>query len=110
MTLGEKVARHEEVGRCCVICRMACAAFGPTVIWDHRVPLAIGGSNDLDNMDPHHAGPCAKVKTALDMKAIAKAKRLAGETKAGPTKNPIRSRGFDRTKSRGFDGRVRERT
>lgn len=53
---------------------------------------------------------CHKIKTRSDIKAISKVKRIrkreAGETKA---KRKIQSRGFDRTKTRGFDGKTRDR-
>lgn len=50
---------------------------------DHRIPLALGGSDDDDNLITicriHHLA-----KTALgDVPAIAKAKRLSGETGHG---------------------------
>lgn len=79
MTDAEKLARWEALGRCCTVCHHPCEPLGPTVIWDHRVQLSIGGTNDLSNMEPHHAAPkpCAAIKTAQDAKDRAKAKRLA---------------------------------
>lgn len=73
---------------------------------DHRVPLELGGSEDDSNLEPlcveHH-----KDKTKRDIPAIARARRIrkreAGEKKAG---RPIKSRGFDKTKSRRMDGSV----
>ena len=54
--------------------------------------------------------PCHKAKTKQDVKNIAKVKRIrkreAGETKK---KRPIPGRGFDKTKTKGFDGKVRPR-
>jgi 5-methylcytosine-specific restriction endonuclease McrA len=75
---------------------------------DHVIPLAMGGADDFENWQLlcrfHHL-----IKTVLDVKAIAKAKRLAGETGQNRRKREIRSRGFDKSKTRGFDGKVRER-
>ena len=109
MTFGQKFRRWIECGRVCMVCHKLCEPVGLGVVWDHRVALALGGSNDLSNMEPHHAGLCAASKTARDRRAIAKAHRLAGETCASPTKRPIRSRGFDKRLTKGFDGKVRER-
>jgi 5-methylcytosine-specific restriction endonuclease McrA len=71
---------------------------------DHIIPLALGGPDDDANLRPfcseHH-----KAKTARDLGAIAKAKRLAGETCTGP-KAKIRSRGFDKTHTKKLDGSV----
>jgi 5-methylcytosine-specific restriction endonuclease McrA len=75
--------------------------------WDHIIPLDLGGANAEANLmglcTRHH-----KLKTARDMKAIAKARRIrkreAGETKA---KRPIASRPLTHpTLKRGFDNKV----
>lgn len=58
---------------------------------DHEIPLQIGGKHDPSNVQPLCVD-CHKKKTALDQAIIAKAKRLAGETCAGPTKRPIAQR------------------
>lgn len=91
-------------GRCAA---RGCAATDSLEI-DHVIPLELGGADEDFNLEPlcadHH-----RVKTARDRRAIAKAKRLAGETCAGPTKRPMRSRGFDKRLSRGFDNKVRAR-
>jgi hypothetical protein len=78
------------------------------------LPLAAGGSNDLENRALLRK-PCAKVKTSgYDCAVIAKIARLAGKAgqqvrrALGKTKQ-IPPRGFDKTKTRGFDGNVRER-
>jgi hypothetical protein len=76
---------------------------------DHATALALGGVDEDHNCIPlcreHH-----KEKTRRDVWAIAKAKRqrrLIEEPR--PSKNPIKSRGFDRTRSRGFDGKIKKR-
>jgi len=76
MTEAEKLARWKAVGRCCTICGQPIEYVGPTVIWDHRVSLGLGGANDLENMEPNHVGACAEKKTRADMLAIRKANRL----------------------------------
>jgi len=43
---------------------------------DHRIALALGGTNDRKNLEAICV-PCHKAKTARDVKAIAKAKRIA---------------------------------
>lgn len=48
--------------------------------------------------------PCHKAKTKLDVKNIAKVKRLQKGPKK--SKRPMRSRGFDKTKSKKMDGSV----
>ena len=84
------------------------------IIDEHMLPLAAGGSNDLKNRALLRK-PCAKVKTSgYDCAVIAKIARLAGKAgqqvrrALGKTKQ-IPSRGFDKTKTRGFDGKVMER-
>jgi 5-methylcytosine-specific restriction endonuclease McrA len=90
----------------CAICREKIT--GPFEV-EHRVPLALGGTNDPSNLEAVHPTPCHALKTLADVKAIAKARRLAGETCAGPTKRPLKSRGFDKTRSRKFNGSVVKR-
>jgi hypothetical protein len=111
MTSAEKVRRWEELGKCCTVCHLPCDPYGSTVVWDHRLQLAIGGTNDLSNMECHHNSPeCSGAKTRSDATARAKVKRIIakenGETKL---KRPIKSRGFDKTKTRRLDGTIKER-
>lgn len=42
--------------------------------WDHIVPLAIGGEDELDNLQPLCKG-CHRAKTKVDKGRIAKTKR-----------------------------------
>ena len=106
MTSAEKVRRWEELGRCCTVCRLPCDPHGHTVIWDHRIPLAIGGTNDLENLECNHRIDCAAIKTARDIEAIARAKRRERKHAEPSAPGKIRSRGFDRTKTRKFNGQV----
>ncbi len=97
MTQAEKLARWEAVGRICTICRQPCEPSGPTtVIWDHRIAIALGGTNDLANMEPHHTTPCAAQKTAVDLTAIAQAKRREAKHLGiyPPSRHRLQSRGF----------------
>ncbi len=63
---------------------------------DHVIPLELGGTNANFNIEPlcrtHHAE-----KTREDIRAIAKAKRLARDADPATrrkSKRPLRSRGF----------------
>lgn len=80
---------------------------GEPWIDEHMRPLALGGSNDLENRRPVHVA-CAAAKTSNDLASIAKAKRQKraslGIKKEGPK---IQSRGFDRAeKHRAIDKTV----
>ncbi len=73
-------------------------------------PVALLGEAKPDSLWRRE---CHKAKTKGDVKRIAKAKRQSGETgqrarreKNGPR---LKSRGFDRTHSRKFDGSVVKR-
>lgn len=102
-----------------------CAGCGASLIWltldngtigygpmidEHILPVDLGGSNDLSNRELRCV-PCARAKTREDRKRIDKARRLR-RTEAGDVrpKRKIVGPGFDKTKSRGFDGRVRARS
>ena len=61
---------------------------------EHVIPLAMGGTDEPDNMRPAHA-KCHREKTAKDVPAIAKAKRVEiAHRGAKAPKSPIKSRGF----------------
>lgn len=86
---------------------------------EHLTALHLGGGNELSNR-ALWCLDCTKPKDRSDKKLIAKGRRIRGESgqlarrrKNGPSLKSGRklvSRGFDRSKSRGFDGKVRERT
>lgn len=96
----------EQGGRCGCGCGIKLDAVREGVIDEHVVPLELTGTNDLRNRALYRK-PCAVEKTKADHGAIAKCKRLAGETCQGP-KRPIPSRGFSKPttpikiQSRGF--------
>lgn len=80
---------------------------------DHVVPLELGGPDELHNLqplcEPHH-----KAKTRLDVKLIAKARRLrkADERRARKASKPgrkMQSRGFDKSRRRKMNGTVERR-
>ena len=77
--------------------------------YDHEIALALGGKDRTDNMRPYCVAECHPTKTKRDQSIIAKVKRLAGETCAGPTRHPIRSPGFDQTRTRHVNGTVTQR-
>lgn len=72
--------------------------------WDHIHALVHGGPHVFTNLRPVHV-PCHKAKSARDVAANAKVKRILGETKTGPKKQ-IQSPGFDKTRTRKFSGEV----
>lgn len=93
-------------GGICKICKEK--IFGKFEV-EHRVPLALSGTNDPSNLEPAHID-CHAGKTKDDQRAIAKAKR--NERKSDKkTRKPatMKSRGFQKTLTKGFDGRVRPR-
>jgi 5-methylcytosine-specific restriction endonuclease McrA len=97
LTQHQKIARWNELGRCCTICGEPCAPFGPTVVWDHRIPRELGGSNLPANFEPNHAEVCAPEKTRRDQAAIAKARRLRKKADPNTRKPPtMKSRGFQK--------------
>jgi len=92
-------------GRC--VCGVKVPLKG-TVI-DHRIPLWMGGADEDANLR-FLCADCDKPKTAKDKGNIAKVKRiLAREDGTRRPRKPIRSRGFDKTKTRRFDGTVAPR-
>lgn len=66
-------------------------------IANHRVPLAMGGADDLANLEPLHKR-CDGEITPTDIRRIAKVKRIRlkhrGEFPKSP--RPLKGRGFQR--------------
>lgn len=91
MTDARKRRIHAMRKGICWMCTSPVPVLGPQVRYDHRRPLEMQGTDDDSNLWPLHREPCDRIKTAADKTAIARAKRLAGETCQGPTK-PIPSR------------------
>lgn len=63
-------------------------ARGETIEVDHRVALALGGSNNWSNLQAIHAR-CHRAKFAGDMKTISKCRRVAAKH-AGSYRAPRR--------------------
>ena len=57
-------------------------------VYDHLIALELGGKDDAGNVRPLCLA-CNAIKTALDQKLIAKAKRLAGETGKPGKRRPL---------------------
>lgn len=91
----------------------ACYTFGcdgKPVIGEHFTPVAMGNAQKPDCM---LCAECAAIKTRRDIANIAKVKRIRnGKTQYDKRKergSKLRTRGFDKTKTRGMDGKVRQR-
>ena len=89
-------------GRCVCGCKVEMVG---TVI-DHRIPLFMGGADDDTNLR-FLCGPCDRIKTGGDKGDIGKVRRILARNDG--TRRPrkvIPSRGFDKTKTKRFDGTV----
>jgi 5-methylcytosine-specific restriction endonuclease McrA len=105
--------RFYEQGGCCALCP---ADIAGGFIADHRVPRALGGKTNYANLSLLCLA-CDSAKTfghgqTGDIQRIAKAKRTA--RKHDPltrpkTKQPLRSRGFDKRLHHHMDGTTSER-
>ncbi len=97
LTPNERAAMVERQGGLCFT--FACQ--GKPEIGEHWFPVALGNDQKPDCL---LCKPCAKAKTTRDLKAIAKVKRLRRGKR--PAKKKIQSRGFDKSKTRTFSGKV----
>jgi hypothetical protein len=99
----------DQNGRCGCGCGVKLDAMKEGVRDEHRIPLAQGGTNALPNRELWRQ-PCSAAKDKRDAKDTAKCKRIeARETGTRRERPPIPSRGFDKTLTKGFDGKVRPR-
>jgi hypothetical protein len=80
----------DQMGRCGCGCGVKLDPMGEGVIDEHVIALELTGTNALPNRSLWRK-PCSVEKTKRDAKAIAKAKRLAGETGTAP-RRPIPQR------------------
>jgi hypothetical protein len=64
----------EHSGRCC-LCKQPIQV-GDGYIVEHVLPLALGGTNDWENLAPAHRS-CATAKTSKEAKERAKGRRVA---------------------------------
>lgn len=101
----------------CAICGVVFER-NDAIQFDHETPHALVRSGHKPTQALHAA--CHATKTKTDVRLIAKAKRQALETGQQarrarrerpllPTKPLEAGRGFDRTLTRGFDGKVQRR-
>ena len=94
LTPTQRLKLFEAHKGICVLCSKEIKS-GEKWVDEHIRPLALGGSNDLENRRPVHVA-CANIKTPQDLSQIAKAKRqkksALGIKKETP---PIKSRGFE---------------
>jgi len=66
----------------------------PVMQFDHRIALELGGPDSFENLFPLHV-MCHREKTTIDIKAIARAKRIAArEAGFKRRKKKIPSRAF----------------
>jgi 5-methylcytosine-specific restriction endonuclease McrA len=72
---------------------------------DHRVPLALGGTNKIENLEPAHV-LCHLTKTKRDVGRIAKATRLRKKN-AAPDETTPRKAKRRRIPSRPFQKRAK---
>lgn len=99
-------------GNACAWCRGG----GPLDL-DHKVPVALGGVNNPDNLWPlckdcHRqktTGRTIGEKLSSDVYGIAKAKRVAKKWNAPRPEGSIKSRGFDKTLRKKMNGTVERR-
>ena len=66
----------------CPICKCPIEE-GQNIQFDHIHAIGHGGPHEYKNLRPVHL-ECHKVKSARDVKLIAKVARIRGETKQGP--------------------------
>jgi hypothetical protein len=74
LTKLQRAKLFRDRGGICGGCELR---IGVSQLWidEHRIPLAMGGTNDWSNRELRHEH-CAKEKTKIDMQQIAKAKRI----------------------------------
>lgn len=110
LTKAQKIARWEELGRCCTRCGLLCEPFGPTVIWDHFKGVWFGQTSRPEDFEPNHNTPeCAGAKTSADATGRAKTKRLIRKATTPQKPSRLKGRGFSKTRKRLFSGKVVER-
>ena len=94
----------------CAWCMKPVEWIGPNTVYDHFIPLALGGPDTDDNLRPLHRRPCDAIKTALDVKRIAKAERLRKRINGTRrVRKKIESPGFDKRLRKKMSGEVVKR-
>lgn len=121
MLVSVAILQAVDGGLRCPLCALRITTNHKRIL-EHLTPVAFGGKNEIDNLRFVHR-ECADKKTygnaatsaGGDLSKIAKAKRLAkaqevhravlaGEVTREPSR--MKSRGFDKTRSRTFGGKV----
>lgn len=106
LTPQERTAMHEAQGGLCAACGK------PTPLKamdaDHTIPVDFLNDQKPDCL---LCKPCHKAKTAQDIKAIAKGRRIRRKATGTwrPNRKKIQSRGFDKRLTRKMDGTVEDR-
>lgn len=101
LTKAQKTAIWNRENGLCWYCLKPVAPEGSGVIYDHKTPRELNGSDALEGIFPIHTEPCNRAKTyGEDIPRIAKAKRQERLTRA-KVKKPGGFRGWRR-----FDGTV----
>lgn len=107
-----KAEAWEEADGRCQQCGILCdGAEGADFHYDHITPIALGGTNDIENIQILCFSDHAQ-KTADDIERIAKADRQgrrSGRQKPGKRKQKIQSRGFNKSWRKRMDGTVERR-
>lgn len=110
ITARMKAEAWQATNGCCYICGAKVPMTGPGVEYDHKLPLWLHGLHNVANIGPACPDPCHKAKTKREAPVRAKVVRIqktrAGELKA---KRKIPSPGFNRSLTKGLDGKVRPR-
>jgi hypothetical protein len=117
MTKARKVRIWTARNGLCGECGEPVPMLGKGVRYDHRGVLWITLDDSDDAIWPIHAA-CDARKTPGDISTVAKIKRLIRDAdpetrkrakRAIPAGRPLQGRGFDKSRSKGFDRVVRER-
>lgn len=80
ITKAQKIAIWNRENGLCWFCLKPVPPLGPDVIYDHKTPRALNGSDDPAGIFPIHSSPCNERKThgkTGDIARVAKAKRQA---------------------------------
>ncbi len=97
--------RLEVLLKCDGRCAKCKEKLGGRFVVDHVLPLELGGLDEVGNLESLCV-PCDKLKTKGDRKRIDKTRRLSKKATAPREPSRLRSRGFDKTVSKRFDGSV----
>ena len=104
---------EREAGICWFCTKPVPMRGGDLVRYDHRIPVEISQDDSDDGIYPIHREPCDRLKTAADQAKIAKVRRMSGlkgqAARRAKNGSQLKSRGFDKSQTRGFDGKVRAR-